>query len=92
VVIKNHVSIWNGITIASNVFIGAGVVFTNDKYPMAGDRTKPLLPTIVESGATIGAGAVILPGFTIGSNSMVAAGAVVTRNIEAGEVFISKLR
>lgn len=71
----------SGITIGEDVFIGPGVIFTNDKHPRAhGDWEQQKIT--VEDGASIGAGAVILPGITIGERAMVAAGAVVTKDVE----------
>ena len=72
-----------GIHIGDDVFIGPHVCFTNDKYPTAtGDWEQ--LRTIVEDGANIGAGAVILPGLTIGKGATVGAGAVVTKDVPPG--------
>ena len=78
-----------GVTIEDNVFVGAFVAFTNDKYPRATNpdgtqKTKDdwtMLKTVVKCGASIGAGAVILPGITIGEFALVAAGAVVTKDV-----------
>lgn len=81
VTIKSGVQLWDGITIEDNVFIGANVSFTNDKYPKSGNKDFKLLKTLVKRGASIGAGAVILPGITIGENAIIGAGAVVTKNI-----------
>ena len=82
VTIKNGVSVWEGVVIHDGVFVGAGAVFTNDLYPRAPRfREKlDLRQTIVNVGATIGAGAVLLP-VTIGQFAVVGAGAVVTRNV-----------
>jgi acetyltransferase-like isoleucine patch superfamily enzyme len=78
--IRPFVFIPNGVTIDDNVFIGPGVTFTNDRYPKASGEWK-LLPTRIKNGASIGAGAVILPGITIGKNAIVGAGAIVTENV-----------
>jgi len=75
--------ICEGVTLEDRVFIGPHVVFTNIKQPKAG-REMPreeILPTLVKTGANIGAGAIILCGVTIGENAMVGAGSVVTRNV-----------
>lgn len=74
-----------GVIIEDDVFIGPRVTFTNDKYPEVSkdrgeEKWKPLI-TIVRKGASIGAGAVILPGIIIGENSRIGAGAVVTKNV-----------
>jgi acetyltransferase-like isoleucine patch superfamily enzyme len=90
VTIKNGNQIWEGIRVADGAFIGPGVRFTNDLWPRSprlaqarsryGDR-KWLTPTVVKEGASIGAGAVILAGNTVGEFAMVAAGAIVTRPV-----------
>jgi UDP-2-acetamido-3-amino-2,3-dideoxy-glucuronate N-acetyltransferase len=81
VTIKNGVQLWDGLRIEDDVFIGPNVTFTNDKFPRSKDRSQAFLPTTVKAGASIGGGAVILPGLTIGKKAMVAAGAVVTRSV-----------
>lgn len=70
-----------GVTIEDNVFIGPRVTFTNDKYPPS--HGKSWLPTTVRRNAVIGAGAVILPGLTVGENARIGAGAVVTKDVPA---------
>jgi len=69
------------------VFVGPGVVFTNDKYPVATGNWK-VKNTLVKSGASIGANATILPGVTIGKKSMIGAGAVVTKDVPDGETWV----
>ena len=80
--IQNGVSVFNGVTLEEDVFVGPGVVFTNDRYPRA-RRRRCWRPerTLVRSGATLGAASVILPGLAIGRCAMTAAGAVVTRSV-----------
>lgn len=85
VTVKNQVMIFEGVTIEDDVFLGPGVIFTNDLNPRAfikkhGDE---LLPTLVRRGATLGAGAVVVCGTTVGEFAFVAAGAVVTRDVPA---------
>jgi acetyltransferase-like isoleucine patch superfamily enzyme len=85
VTVKNQVMIFEGVTIEDDVFLGPGVIFTNDLNPRAfikrhGDE---LLPTKVEQGATIGAGAVVVCGTTIGRFAFIGAGAVVARDVPA---------
>lgn len=80
--IQARVFIPPGVSIGARVFIGPGVLFTNDKYPRVGRRWK-VLRTRVDDGASIGAGAVILPGVRIGRNAVIGAGAVVTRDVAA---------
>jgi acetyltransferase-like isoleucine patch superfamily enzyme len=92
VTIKNGNMIWEGVTLEDGVFVGPHAFFTNDLYPrssripQAGERYRDhgwLSPTLVRKGASIGAGAVILAGVTIGEFAMVGAGAVVTRDVSA---------
>ena len=80
--IQSRVYIPGGIIIGDNVFIGPGVIFTNDKNPPS--NHKGWTSTYVLDGASIGAGAIILPGITIGSNAVVGAGAVVTKDVPSG--------
>jgi len=90
VTVKNGCMLWEGVTVEDGVFIGPGVMFTNDARPRspraghAGVRYAHagwLERTTVRRGASIGAAAVILPGLVIGAYAMVAAGAVVTRDV-----------
>ena len=83
--VEAFVYIPTGVTIEDNVFIGPHVCFTNDKYPRAVGDWK-IVPTVVKKGASIGAGAVILCGVTIGENAMVGAGSVVTKDVKANEM------
>lgn len=93
VTLKNQVMVWNGVTIGDDVFVGPGVIFTNDAVPRSprmprvaaryADVNNWLRQTCVEHGATLGAGAIILPGLTIGAFAFVGAGAVVTRDVRA---------
>ena len=70
-----------GVTLEDEVFVGPHVCFTNDKKPKALNPDWKLIPTIVKKGASIGAGAVIICGVTIGKGSMVGAGSVVTKDV-----------
>lgn len=88
VTIKNGVQVWSGIEISDDVFIGPNVTFTNDKHPKSRNTNFKLLKTIIQRGAVIGAGSVILPGLIIGENAMVGAGSVVTKNVPANAVVI----
>ena len=85
--IQCFVSIPPGIRIGDNVFIGPKVTFTNDKQPKANGEWENLITT-VENDVSIGAAAVILPGLTLGKGCMIGAGAVVTKNIPAGETWV----
>ena len=87
VTVKCGVQLWDGIEIENNVFIGANVTFTNDKYPRS-KQPFDLLPIIVKKGASIGAGSTILAGVTIGEGAMVGAGSVVTKDVPAGELWL----
>lgn len=84
VTIKPGVQLWDGLRVGNNVFIGPNATFTNDRFPRSKVYPEQFLRTTVESGASIGANATILPGVTVGENAMVAAGAVVTQNVPAG--------
>ena len=86
--ISSHSFICEGVTIEDEVFIGHGVMFTNDAYPRATtsgrlqtEKDWKIIPTLVKKGASIGSGAVILCGITLGQKSMIGAGAVVTRDV-----------
>lgn len=81
VTIKSGVYLWDGITIENNVFLGPSVTFTNDKYPRSKVYPDEYMRTYIKEGASLGANATVLPGITIGRNSMVGAGAVVTKNV-----------
>jgi acetyltransferase-like isoleucine patch superfamily enzyme len=86
VTVKSGVQLWDGLRIGDDVFIGPNVTFTNDKFPRSRRPPKEFLVTSVESGASLGGGATILPGITIGRNAMVGAGAVVTRSVPANAI------
>lgn len=88
VTIKCGVQVWDGIVIEDDVFVGANVSFTNDKYPRSKNQGWELLPTVIKKGASIGAGSTILPGLTIGENAIIGAGSVVTKNVPAGELWL----
>jgi UDP-2-acetamido-3-amino-2,3-dideoxy-glucuronate N-acetyltransferase len=90
--IQSHTFVCDGVTIEDEVFVGHGVVFINDKRPRAtradgGLQTADdweLEATVVERGASIGSGAVILCGVRVGRGAIVGAGAVVTRDVAPG--------
>lgn len=83
VTLKCGVYLWDGIELADDVFCGPNATFTNDKYPHSRRKPDGYPVTRVGRGASIGAGAVILPGLTIGSAALIGAGAVVTRDVPA---------
>ena len=87
VTVKPGAHLWNGITIEDDVFIGPNATFTNDRYPRS-RKWKQAERTLVKRGASVGAGAVILPGVTIGAGAMVGAGAVVTRDVPDGATVV----
>lgn len=92
--IQSHTFICEGVTIESEVFVGHGVTFINDHQPRAtaGDgqlQTEAdwtCLPTLVKRGASIGSGATLLGGITIGENALIGAGSVVTKDVPANAV------
>jgi acetyltransferase-like isoleucine patch superfamily enzyme len=88
--VSSHTFVCEGVTIEDDVFVGHGVMFINDRYPRAttdgrlqADGDWRVVPTLVKRGASIGSGAVILCGVTIGERVTVGAGAVVTRDVPA---------
>ena len=91
--VQSHTFVCDGVQIGDEVFVGHGVVFINDKFPRAttgdGDLQTgedwELLPTVVESRASLGSGAIVLGGVRIGAGAIVGAGAVVTRDVAPGE-------
>jgi acetyltransferase-like isoleucine patch superfamily enzyme len=80
------------VTLEDEVFVGHNVVFTNDRYPRSTAADGKLqteadwvcIPTLVKRGVSIGSGAVLLCGITIGENALIGAGSVVTRDVPAG--------
>jgi UDP-2-acetamido-3-amino-2,3-dideoxy-glucuronate N-acetyltransferase len=80
--IQNHVSLYGGVELDDDVFVGPSAVFTNVKRPRAAFPKKPAYETTrVGRGATIGANATVVSGVTIGARAFVGAGAVVTRDV-----------
>jgi UDP-2-acetamido-3-amino-2,3-dideoxy-glucuronate N-acetyltransferase len=86
--VSSHTFICEGVTIEDEVFVGHGVMFINDRYPRstAGGQLQTevdwkVTPTLVKQGASIGSGAIIMCGVTIGQNAMIGSGAVVTRDV-----------
>ena len=92
--ISSHTFICEGVTIEDEVFVGHNVTFINDRFPRATSESGqlqteadwPCVPTLVKRGASIGSGATILCGVTIGERAIVGAGSVVTRDVPAGAV------
>jgi UDP-2-acetamido-3-amino-2,3-dideoxy-glucuronate N-acetyltransferase len=91
--VSSHTFICEGVTIEDEVFLGHGVIFINDKYPGAinangalqTDADWEVVSTTVKRGASIGSGATILCGVTIGERAIIGAGALVTKDVPAGE-------
>lgn len=88
VTVKNGVSLYDGVTLENGVFVGPNVTFTNDKHPKSKQWPSEFARTVISEGASIGGGAVILPGVTVGKNAMVGAGAVVTKDVPEGMTVI----
>jgi acetyltransferase-like isoleucine patch superfamily enzyme len=87
--ISSHTFICEGVTIESGVFVGHSVTFINDRFPRATSTSGQLQteadwhcePTLVKRGASIGSGATLLGGITIGEYAIVGAGSVVTKDV-----------
>jgi acetyltransferase-like isoleucine patch superfamily enzyme len=93
--IQSHSFLCEGVEVADEVFVGHGVIFVNDKYPRAAAGGVPqtavdwvMLRTLVERGASIGSGALVMGGVEIGEGALVGAGAVVTKDVAPGEVVV----
>ena len=84
--VQNNVSVYEGVTLESEAFVGPSAVFTNDLRPRAQNPDWVIVPTLVRHGASIGGGATIVCGNEIGEWAMVAAGAVVTRSVAAHQL------
>jgi acetyltransferase-like isoleucine patch superfamily enzyme len=92
--VSSHTFICEGVTLEDEVFIGHNVTFTNDRFPRSTATDGRLqteadwkcIPTLVKRGASIGSGATLLCGITIGEHALVGAGSVVTRDVPAGAV------
>jgi UDP-2-acetamido-3-amino-2,3-dideoxy-glucuronate N-acetyltransferase len=91
--ISSHSFLCEGVTLEDCVFIGHGVMFTNDRYPRATANGQPqseadwaVVPTLVKHGASVGTGAVVMCGVTIGENAIIGAGAVVTHDVAANAI------
>jgi UDP-2-acetamido-3-amino-2,3-dideoxy-glucuronate N-acetyltransferase len=89
--ISSHTFVCEGVTIEDEVFIGHGVMFINDRHPRATadgalqtEADWQVVPTRICRGASVGSGAVIMCGVTVGEKALVGAGAVVTKDVPAG--------
>ncbi len=91
--IQSHSFICTGVEIGDEVFIGHGTLFINDRFPRATNESGALQTeadwslerTVVERGASLGSGTVIMGGVRIGAGALVGGGAVVTRDVAPGE-------
>jgi acetyltransferase-like isoleucine patch superfamily enzyme len=91
--IQSHAFICTGVEIEDEVFVGHGTLFINDKFPRATTQEGKLKTeadwqlerTVVEQGAALGSGVVVLSGIRIGAGALVGAGAVVTQDVAPGE-------
>lgn len=88
VTVKCGVQLWNGLRVEDDVFIGANVSFTNDRYPRSKRYPARFEKTFIRKGASIGAGSVVLCGIEIGEKAMIGAGSVVTKDVPAGELWL----
>ncbi len=92
--IQSHTFICEGVNIEDECFIGHGVTFINDRYPRSTDglgrlQTEDdwkLIPTVVRRGASVGSGATVMCGVTIGERAIVGAGSVVLKDVEPGTI------
>ncbi|MCF7809510.1 N-acetyltransferase [bacterium] len=91
--VSSHTFICEGVTIEDEVFVGHGVIFINDKTPRATsdgqlqtEEDWVVVPTLIKKGASIGSGAIIMCGVTVGERAMIGAGSVVTKDVPADAV------
>lgn len=84
--IQNNVSVYQGVTVEDEVFVGPCVVFTNDLRPRAQNPHWEITPTLIRRGASIGANATIVCGVVIGEHAMIAAGSVVTKDVQPNQL------
>ena len=94
--ISSHTFICEGVQIEDNVFVGHGVIFTNDRYPRAttsdgalkSDNDWHCESTLVKKGASIGSGVTLLCGITVGENAIIGCGSVVTKDVPADTMVV----
>ncbi len=89
--IQSHSFICKGVTLEDNVFIGHGATFTNDKFPLVNNPHWKLEKTYIGKGVCVGSNATILP-VNIGKNSIIGAGAIITKDVPANSVVMSPLQ
>ena len=88
VTIKSGVQLWDGVRLGDDVFVGPNVTFTNDRFPRSKQFPDEFAKTVIAPGASLGGGAVILPGIRVGRGAMVGAGAVVTKDVPANAIVV----
>jgi UDP-2-acetamido-3-amino-2,3-dideoxy-glucuronate N-acetyltransferase len=87
--IQSHTSVWDGVTLGEDVFVGPGAIFTNARHPRVAVVRAPAWDcTVVDDGATIGAGAVLVAPVRVGHHAMVGAGAVVLEDVAAHAIVV----
>ena len=92
VTVKNGVSLYDGMRIEDDVFIGPNATFCNDRYPKSKNKDFKLEPITIKKGASIGANVTILPGVTIGENALIGAGAIVTKDVDSNAKVVGKIQ
>ncbi|HEV8438169.1 MAG TPA: acyltransferase [Methylomirabilota bacterium] len=88
VTVKNGVAIWKHVHVADRVFLGPNAVLSNDRYPRSDGAPWQPLDTWIEEGVTVGANATIVCGVRLGRRALIAAGAVVTRDVPAHALMV----
>jgi len=87
--IQSHSFICGGVILGNDVFIGHGVMFTNDKHPKANNKDWVMEKTLIGNGSSIGSNSTILP-VRIGKNVLIGAGTVVTKDVKDNTIVYSK--
>src|SRR5215213_6061007 len=88
VTVKCGVQLWDGLRVGDGVFIGPNATFSNNKFPVSKEYLERSLQTHLERGSSIGSGATVLPGLTVGVRAMVGAGSVVTHDVPARAIVV----
>ena len=85
--IQSHSFVCTGVELEDEVFVGHGVMFVNDRHPTVAATLAgswKMEPCVIRRGASIGSGAIVFGGVTVGENAVVGAGAVITRDVPPG--------